>query len=119
MAIIHTTADSFLEIAARQTPGTPAVMQEALLVSPEGFGLSEQSAADNPYMPTGLPLAHAKASRQHETLVSKLEELGVKTHIFSGIAGQADGVFPINVFAAAPGRLVIGSMRQPVRRKEA
>ena len=119
MTIIHTTADSFLEIAARQPPGTPAVMKEALLVSPEGFGLSEQSAADNPYMTTGLPLDLDKASRQHETLVSKLEELGVKTHIFSGIAGQADGVFPNNVFAAAPGRLVIGSMRHPVRRKEA
>ena len=119
MPIIHTTADSFLEIAARQPAGTPAVMKEALLVSPEGFGLSEQSAADNPYMTTGLPLNLDKASRQHEALVSKLEELGVKTRIFSGIAGQDDGVFPNNVFAAAPGRLVIGSMRHPVRRKEA
>ena len=119
MPIIHTTADSFLEIAARQPPGTPAVMKEALLVSPEGFSLSEQSAADNPYMTTGLPLNLDKASRQHEALVSKLEELGVKTRIFSGIAGQDDGVFPNNVFATAPGRLVIGSMRHPVRRKEA
>lgn len=119
MTIIHTTADSFLEVAAQQTAGTPAVMKEALLVSPEGFGLSEQSAADNPYMTTGLPLDLDKASRQHEALVSKLEELGVKTRIFSGIAGHDDGVFPNNVFATTPGRLVIGAMRHPVRRKEA
>ncbi|MEC9032400.1 MAG: arginine deiminase-related protein [Planctomycetota bacterium] len=119
MTIIHTTADSFLEVAARQTPGTPAVMKEALLVSPEGFGLSEQSAADNPYMKTGLPLDLDKASRQHEALALKLEKLGVKTRVFSGIEGQDDGVFPNNVFATVPGRLVIGSMRHPVRRKEA
>ncbi|MCH2365044.1 MAG: arginine deiminase-related protein, partial [Planctomycetes bacterium] len=119
MTIIHTTADSFLEVATRQATGTPAVMKEALLVSPEGFGLSEQSAADNPYMTTGLPLDLDKATRQHEALVSKLEELGVKTRIFSGIAGHDDGVFPNNVFATIPGRLVIGAMRHPVRRKEA
>ncbi len=119
MTIIHTTADSFLEVAGRQAAGTPAVMKAALLVSPEGFGLSEQSAEDNPYMTTGLPLDREKASRQHEALAVKLEELGVKTHIFSGIEGQADGVFPNNVFATTPGRLTIGSMRHPVRRKEA
>ena len=119
MTIIHTTADSFLEVATRQATGTPAVMKEALLVSPEGFGLSEQSAADNPYMTTGLPLDLDKATRQHEALVSKLGELGVKTRIFSGIAGHDDGVFPNNVFATTPGHLVIGAMRHPVRRKEA
>ena len=68
MTIIHTTADSFLEIAARQPPGTPAVMKEALLVSPEGFSLSEQSAADNPYMTTGLPLNLDTVSYTHLTL---------------------------------------------------
>ena len=119
MTIIHTTADSFLEVAAEQNADAAAVMKEALLVSPEGFRLSEQSAADNPYMKTGLPLDLDKASRQHEALALKLEELGVKTRIFSGIEGQDDGVFPNNVFATTSGRLVIGSMRHPVRRKEA
>ncbi len=119
MTIIHTTADSFLEIAAEQNAGPPAVMKEALLVSPEGFRLSEQSAADNSYMKTGLPLNRDKAARQHAALAMKLEELGVKTRIFSGIEGQDDGVFPNNVFATTPGRLVIGSMRHPVRREEA
>jgi len=119
MTIIHTTADSFLEVAGEQPAGPPAVMKAALLVSPEGLRLSEESAADNPYMKTGLPLDLGKASRQHEALASKLKDLGVKAHIFSGIAGQDDGVFPNNVFATTPGRLVIGSMRHPVRRKEA
>jgi len=119
MTIIHTTADSFLEVAAKQNAAPPAVMKEALLVSPEGFRLSGQSAADNPYMQPELSLDLDKASLQHEALALKLEELGVKTHIFSGIEGQDDGVFPNNVFATVAGRLVIGSMRHPVRRKEA
>ena len=122
MAVITTKAERFLAAvkpeADRKTPGT-AVMKAALLVSPDGFRLSRESAADNAYMKPGLPLDLDKAARQHTALATKLEELGVTVHLFSGIDGQDDGVFPNNVFATTPGRVVVGSMRHPVRQKEA
>lgn len=122
MAMISTTADRFLEATRSAEEGRGpdrATMKAALLVSVEGFRLSEESAIDNPYMKTGLPLDLARAAHQHEALAAKLEELGVAVHIFNGVEGQDDGVFPNNVFATTPGRLVIGSMRHRVRRKEA
>ena len=121
MANISTTAEPFLDAVksmGEEKPGA-ATMKAALLVSPEGFRLNEESATDNPYMQPGLPLDRDKACRQHAALAVKLEELGLPVHIFRGIEGHDDGVFPNNVFATAPGRLVIGSMLHPVRRKEA
>ena len=122
MAVITTKAERFLAAVKpgtdRKTPGR-AVMKSALLVSPEGFRLSIESAADNAYMKPGLPLDLDQAARQHAALATKLEELGVTVHLFSGIDGQDDGVFPNNVFATVSGRAVVGSMRHPVRQKEA
>ena len=122
MAVITTKAERFLAAVKpgtdRKTPGR-AVMKSALLVSPEGFRLSSESASDNAYMKPGLPLDLDQAARQHAALATKLEELGVTVHIFSGIDGQDDGVFPNNVFATVSGRAVVGSMRHPVRQKEA
>ena len=122
MTVITTKAEHFLAAVKpgtdRKTPGR-AVMKAALLVSPEGFRLSRESAADNAYMKPGLPLDLDQAARQHAALATKLEELGVTVHLFSGIDGQDDGVFPNNVFATVSGRAVVGSMRHPVRQKEA
>src|SRR5690606_23901667 len=41
------------------------------------------------------------------------------TVCFAGDPAAPDGLFPNNVFATAPGRLVVGRMRHPVRRREA
>ena len=76
MAVITTKAERFLEAAKpgadRKTPGT-AVMKAALLVSPDGFRLSRESAADNAYMIPGLPLdldqAHPTVARDRKTRV--------------------------------------------------
>lgn len=38
---------------------------------------------------------------------------------FPGDASTPDAVFPNNVFATAPGRLIVGRMRHPVRQREA
>ena len=122
MTVITTKAEHFLAAVKpgtdRKTPGS-AVMKAALLVSPEGFRLSRESAVDNAYMKPGLPLDLDKAARQHTALATKLEELGVTVHLFNGIDGQDDGVFPNNVFATTAGRVVVGSMRHPGRQKEA
>src|SRR3546814_14353140 len=38
---------------------------------------------------------------------------------FAGNPDAPDGLFPNNAFATVPGRLVVGRMRHPVRRREA
>jgi len=60
----------------------------------------------------------ARACAQHQTLQRALsDELPVLA--FAGDPQAPDGMFPNNVFATAPGRLVIGQMRHPVRQREA
>ena len=81
MAMISTTADRFLEATRSAEEGRGpdrATMKAALLVSVEGFRLSEESAIDNPYMKTGLPLDLARAAHQHEALAAKLKKVQAK-----------------------------------------
>ncbi|RZA04421.1 MAG: amidinotransferase, partial [Proteobacteria bacterium] len=96
----------------------PGVAKAVFLVSPDGFARAEQSASDNHYMAAESAFNAAKASRQHLELQRALgTELPV--WCFPGDAGTPDAVFPNNVFATVPGRLIVGRMRHEVRRREA
>lgn len=90
----------------------------AFLVAPEGFSLAEQSARDNAYMDLSKSVDAPRALAQHRGLQQALA--GVLPVIcFAGDPATPDAVFPNNVFATAPGRLIIGHMRHPVRQREA
>ena len=120
--MITTTPEEFLEAygdGTRFLANFPSTLRTALLVSPRGFRVSEESAQDNLYMAKGAPVDLEKADAQHQRLIAMLESLGVPVLLFPGQGGQDDGVFPNNVFATIPGRLIVGSMRHPVRRQEA
>ena len=59
-----------------------------------------------------------RARAQHQALQRALSsELPVIC--FAGDPDAPDGMFPNNVFASAPGRLIVGRMRHPVRQREA
>ncbi|HJT98984.1 MAG TPA: arginine deiminase-related protein, partial [Rhodanobacteraceae bacterium] len=80
--------------------------------------LAAESASDNRYMDPGGTLDPARALAQHAELARRLgADLPVIT--FAGDAESPDGLFPNNVFATAPGRLIVGRMRHAVRRREA
>lgn len=96
----------------------PACAKAAFMVTPEGFALAEQSASDNAYMDLGVAVDPARALAQHRELQRALAT-AVPTVAFPGDPAAPDGLFPNNVFATAPGRLVIGHMRHPVRQREA
>ena len=90
----------------------------AFLVSPVGFRLAEESATDNRYMRVGSATSEERALVEHAALACQLAaSLPVVT--FPGDPATPDAVFPNNVFATAPGRLVVGRMRHQVRRREA
>lgn len=96
----------------------PSVAKAAFLVSPDGFARAEQSARDNHYMSEESAFNVAQASRQHRELQRALAtELPVSC--FPGDAITPDAVFPNNVFATVPGRLIVGRMRHEVRQREA
>jgi hypothetical protein len=88
------------------------------LVTPVGFRLAEESEADNRYMAHGAETSEARALAEHARLAAELAER-LPVVVFPGSAETPDAVFPNNVFATAPGRLVVGRMRHAVRRREA
>ena len=96
----------------------PACAKAAFLVTPEGFALAEQSASDNAYMDLGVSVDPLRALAQHRALQRALSA-SLPTVCFPGDPAMPDGLFPNNVFGTAPGRLVIGHMRHPVRQREA
>lgn len=96
----------------------PACAKAAFLVAPESFALAEQSASDNHYMDLQVTVDPQRALVQHRQLQRALSET-LPTVCFPGHADTPDALFPNNVFATAPGRLLLGHMRHPVRQREA
>jgi len=111
--------DAFLATAANCAADFgPATAKAAFLVAPDGFGLALESASDNRYMAEASAFDAARASSQHRELQRALSsELPVIC--FAGDPLTPDAVFPNNVFATAPNRLIVGRMRHPVRQREA
>ena len=110
---------SFLGVARACAPDFgPATAKAVFLVAPDGFTRAEQSASDNRYMADAAGFDPARASAQHRDLQRALSSV-LPAVCFPGDPRAPDGLFPNNVFATAPGRLVIGRMRHPVRQQEA
>ncbi len=95
-----------------------ATARAAFLVAPAEFSLAAESAGDNRYMDLDLAVDPARAVLEHAELARRLgADLPVAS--FPGDPDAPDGIFPNNVFATVPGRLVIGRMRHVVRQREA
>lgn len=95
----------------------PATARAAFFVRPDHFALAAESATDNTYMAQG-EIDRSRALAEHDVLVDAIGRV-VPTQVFPGLADAPDAVFPNNVFATVPGKLLIGAMRHPVRQREA
>lgn len=119
-AVITQSPSEFLEAYAALAPhsAAAATARAAFLVAPAEFALAAESAQDNRYMDTRLAVDPLKALAQHGALAQALRaDCPVIT--FPGDPATPDAVFPNNVFATAPGRLIVGRMRHAVRQREA
>lgn len=118
--MITTSATEFLATFATLDPivGASASARGAFLVAPAGFSLAAESARDNRYMDMGLSVDASKAMAQHAALAAALRD-DVPVITFPGDPATPDAVFPNNVFATAPGKLIVGHMKHPVRQREA
>lgn len=104
---------------ARTLPADwPALPRAAFLVTPDGLALAPQSASDNRYMDLAQRVDGERALAQHRALQQALARM-LPAIAFPGDPATPDAVFPNNVFATAPGRLLIARMRHPVRQREA
>lgn len=111
--------EAFVSFAEACAPDLePATARAAFLVSPEGFALAEQSASDNAYMDLSVRVDPGRALAQHRELQRALSKF-LPTICFPGDPATPDALFPNNVFATRPGRLILGHMRHPVRQAEA
>lgn len=118
--IVKTPADFRKQISAGWlTADGPAVPRAVFLVEPTGFRVSDQTARDNEYMDTGVDVDPHRALDQHRALSERITACGIPLVRFPGKPETPDDVFPNNVFATAPGRLIIGAMLHPERQREA
>ncbi len=85
---------------------------------PDGFRYANDSAADNVYMHSGK-FDVQRAISQWQGLVDRLRAAGQLVLALPGDPQTPEAVFPNNVFATAPGRLLIGAMRHTSRQYEA
>lgn len=97
----------------------PSVPKSVLMVKPEEFYVGEETALDNHYMDLATAADPDRATRQFLDLVRLIRSCGTEVLVFPGDRRTPDDVFPNNVFAWVPGRLVIGNMRYPIRKLEA
>jgi hypothetical protein len=118
--VIVTSADQFLAAYSpeRFPLQAPATARAAFLVAPHGFALAAESATDNRYMAMHENADSLRALGEHAALAAQLRGC-LPTIVFPGDPATPDAVFPNNVFASAPGRLIVGAMRHAVRRREA
>jgi hypothetical protein len=70
-------------------------------------------------MMVSSPADTDRAFEQFIDLVSLIRESGVLVKVFAGNSQTPDDVFPNNVFATVPGKLIVGHMLHPTRQKEA
>lgn len=111
--------DRFFAFAAHATPNPARATPKAVfLVAPEGMSLAAESAQDNAYMAMSDRIDADVALAEHRAL-GKALAAHVPVVTFPGDPATPDAVFPNNVFATAPGRLVIGHMKHAVRQREA
>jgi len=117
--MITRAADAFFAFARGCAPDFgPATAKAAFLVAPDGFARADQSAQDNRYMAGADAFDAARASAEHRELQRALSQ-SLPTICFPGDPDAPDALFPNNVFATAPGKLIVGRMRHPVRQREA
>ena len=117
--MIVTDPQSFIDAVRllAPKPDLPATARAAFLLSPVDFVLAAESASDNHYMDLDRKPDPLRALAEHAELARCLSE-DVPIVTFPGDADASDGVFPNNVFATIPGRLIIGRMRHAVRQRE-
>ena len=119
--MIVNTAREFRTVmeGGRFPPDWPPVPRGIFMVEPADFFVSRETSLDNRYLETEQDADPDRALFQYQQLVDLIHGAGVEVKSFPGDPAAPDGVFPNNVFATVPGRLIVGRMLYPGRQAEA
>ena len=118
--IVRTSQEFLKQLENRDWPaGSPATPHAVMMVEPANFSVSAESAVDNLYMNLNDKVDAQLALNQSRDLASLLAEQGIEVVSFPGEAMTPDAIFPNNVFACTPDKLIIGHMLHPGRQAEA
>jgi hypothetical protein len=98
-------------------PIAAATAKQAFFVAPDGFALSSESATDNAYMDLAQAVDPVRALAQHRELVKAIDTV-VPVNLFRGDASTPDAVFCNNAWGTVLGKLIVGAMHHPQRRRE-
>ena len=105
--IITSPVDFLAAVETLPPPHNPRVTaRAAFLVAPAASGLAAESARDNHYMRMDAGFDATRALAQHAALAQALRP-DVPVVTFPGDPETPDALFPNNVFASAPGRLIV------------
>ena len=97
----------------------PAIPRGVFMVEPADFYVSSETLLDNRYLDIDQSADPDRALFQYRQLVKLIRDAGIPVKSFPGDPATPDAVFPNNVFATVPGKLIVGSMLYPGRRVEA
>lgn len=97
----------------------PARAKAVFLVEPADFKVNTESAIDNHYMDLDHKADPQRALEQARGLADLISRQGIEVVRFPGNRDTPDAIFPNNVFATTPERLIVGRMLRPSRQKEA
>lgn len=119
--MIVTNPQAFKEAIANGqfAAATPCLPKTIFMVEPSQFHVSGETALDNLYMETPGVADSDRASGEHRQLAQAISDCGVPVIRFPGRAATPDDVFPNNVFATSPDRMIVGSMLHSQRQQEA
>src|SRR5689334_8602845 len=115
--MISTSPVEFAKLAPSLQPIAAATAKQAFFVAPDGFSLSSESATDNAYMDLAQHVDPERALAQHRELVKAIDTV-VPVNLFRGDASTPDAVFCNNAWGTALGKLVVGAMHHPQRKRE-
>ncbi len=99
-------------------PSGRATARAAFLIEPLGFRLPSESGLDDRYLDFARGAVEEHALLEHARLARALRD-SLPTVVFPGDSETPSAVFASHVFASVPGRLIVGRMRHPARRREA
>ena len=118
--IVDNPAEFLRRLASDDLPAVgPACAKAVFLVEPADFTVNTESAIDNHYMDLTHVADSQRALEQARALADLISNQGIEVVRFPGRREAPDGVFPNNVFATTPDRLIVGHMLRPSRQLEA
>lgn len=97
----------------------PVACKAVMMMAPQSFYVAAESAQDNRYMRTDQEASAERAYAEQRRLAELIAACGIPVFTVPGVPDAPDAIFPNNVWATVPGKLIVGAMKHGIRQREA